>query len=67
MLTVYEERGILRGKRDTLLRLLRRKFGELPESVLARVQAIQTEAELDRLSERILDAGSLEEMGLTEA
>jgi hypothetical protein len=67
MLTVYEERGILRGKRDTLLRLLRRKFGDLPESVAAKVQAIQTEAELDRLSERILDAGSLEEMGLTEA
>lgn len=67
MLTIYEERGILRGKRDVLLRLMRLKFGELPEPVIEKVGAIEAEAELDTLSERILTARSLEEMGIGEA
>ena len=30
MLTIYEERGILKGKRDALLKLLQCKFGANP-------------------------------------
>ena len=64
MLTVYEERGIIKGKRDALLKLLRFKFGDVPETASAKVQAIDTEAELDALLERVLQAMTLAEMGL---
>jgi hypothetical protein len=68
MITSFErygmEKGVLKGKRNLLLRQLRHKFGELPESVEAKINAIETEEELDKLSDLILDANSLEEMGL---
>lgn len=64
MLTIYEERGIIKGKRDALLKQLRFKFGDLPETVSARVQAIDTEAALDGLLERVLGAKTLADMGL---
>jgi hypothetical protein len=64
MLTVYEERGIIKGKREALLMQLRIKFGDLPEAVVARVQTIDTEAALDALLERVLRATTLGDMGL---
>jgi hypothetical protein len=64
MLTIYEERGILKGKRDLLLKQLHIKFGVLPDAISAKVQAIDTEAELDTLAERVLSASTLAEMGL---
>ncbi|MGH8066228.1 MAG: Rpn family recombination-promoting nuclease/putative transposase [Candidatus Entotheonellia bacterium] len=64
MLTIYEERGIIKGKRDALLKQLRFKFGDVPEAVAAKVQAIDTEAELDALLERVLQANTLADMGL---
>jgi hypothetical protein len=64
MLTIYEERGISKGKRDALLKQLRFKFGDVPEAVSAKVQVIDTEAELDTLLERVLQANTLADMGL---
>ena len=58
------EQGILQGQRNTLFKLLHSKFGTLPESVAAKIEAIESEAELDILLERILTANSLEEMGI---
>jgi hypothetical protein len=49
MLTIYEECGIIKGKRDALIKLLRFKFNDVPEAVAGKVQAIDTEAELDAL------------------
>jgi hypothetical protein len=70
MLTIYEERGIvkgiLRGKRQMLLSLMRQKFGELPEALRAQVEAIQKEEEIDALSNRFVTADSLEAMGLEQ-
>jgi hypothetical protein len=66
MISVYEERGIAKGKRETLLRQLQHKFGDLPKRVTARIEATKSEAKLDALLDRILDANSLEEMGLTK-
>jgi hypothetical protein len=63
MLTIYEERGIIKGKRDALLKLFRFKFGDVPEAVAAKVQAIDTEADMDALSERLLQATMLADMG----
>ena len=69
MMSVYEEIGFaigkIQGKQEVLLRMLQRKFGNLPESVTARIEAIKNEAQLDALLIRILDANSLEETGLT--
>lgn len=66
MITVYEERGIVRGMRRTLLNQLHARFGELPDSVVAKIEAA-TEGELDVLSQRVLTAPSLEAMGLNDA
>lgn len=66
MLTVYEERGIIKGKRDALLKLLRCKFGDLPKAVVARVQTIDTEVALDVLVERTFRATTLGDMGLEQ-
>jgi hypothetical protein len=52
-------KGMPKGQTKTLLRLLHKRFGPLPDDVVARVQAAP-EAELDRLTDRILDVDSLE-------
>ncbi|HLK56051.1 MAG TPA: DUF4351 domain-containing protein [Chthonomonadaceae bacterium] len=74
MISVYEQRGIekgieqgieqgiVRGKRETLLRQLRLKFGDLPEGLQARIEALSDPDELDLLSDRIITAQNLEEV-----
>ena len=57
-------KGELKGKRETLLRLLAQKFGPLPKTVTARIEAYESAEELDACLERILTVTSLEEMGL---
>jgi hypothetical protein len=66
MLTVYEERGIIQGKREDVLHLLRLKFGDVPEGVVKKIEAMESKAELLTLLERVLTADSLKEMGLEE-
>ena len=56
--------GESKGKRETLLRQLRRKFGALPPEVEQRIQALTDIPRLDDLLDRILTAGSIEEMGV---
>jgi hypothetical protein len=53
--------GQAEGSARLLLKLLQRKFGPLPESVIERVQSAEIE-ELDRWGERILSAQSLEDV-----
>ena len=48
--------GIEAGKADLLLRLLRRRFGSLPESAQARVQCA-SEDQLNEWAESVIDAG----------
>ncbi len=52
--------GEVRGRAEVLLRLLRVKFGELPEEVLTRVQSASIE-QLDTWAEQLLSAASIEE------
>ncbi len=61
MLTVYE----INGMRKAALMQLRLKFGDLPEQVEERVQSMETESELDNLLKAILNAKSLDDLGLT--
>ncbi|HEV7668689.1 MAG TPA: DUF4351 domain-containing protein [Thermoanaerobaculia bacterium] len=62
------ERGLARGEekgmREVLLRLLKRRFPALSGRAVERVQAIHSTEELGALAERLLTAGSLEEIGL---
>lgn len=59
-----ELRGALKGKRETLLRLLAAKFGPLPEEALAMIAAIASGSELDTYLDRFVTANSLEDIGL---
>ena len=54
------EQGRTNGTRSLLLRLLRARFGELPEEAMARIGAVELE-ELERWGERVLDARTLDE------
>jgi hypothetical protein len=58
------DRGVEKGQRTTLLRQLTRRFGTLPEPVAERV-AGATPADIERWLDRILDAGSLDEVFAT--
>jgi hypothetical protein len=66
MISVCEQRRIEQGKRDALLRMMRRKFGELPEGVRARVEALKTADALDRVLDRVIDAATIEEVAVQE-
>jgi predicted Zn-dependent peptidase len=56
-----EARGRNQHGIETVLRLLVRRFGALPETIVHRVNAA-TLAELDRWTDRILDAKALEDV-----
>jgi hypothetical protein len=53
-----ERKGLQEGERKVLVRQLRRRFGDLPAAVLARIDSAD-EATLERWSEELLDAPSL--------
>ena len=63
-----EKRGVklgeLRAKRQTLLRLMRARFGALPATVTRIVSGTDNVRRLDTLLRRVLSARTLEEMGL---
>ena len=56
-----EARGLAEGRADTLVRLLRRRFGPLPDSAEARIHAASA-AHLTQWLDRVLDAPSLEDL-----
>ena len=58
------ELGREQGVRQTLLRLLRLRFGPLSDDVQQQIEAISSVERLNQMAEQILVARSLEEMGL---
>jgi uncharacterized protein DUF4351 len=56
--------GLLDGTRQTVLRLVERRFGPVTSPVRARIEALSSVRELNQIADRILTAGSLREMGL---
>lgn len=58
------QEGREEGKRDLLLDLLAHRFGPLPKATVERVHAVTTAEELSRLAARVLDAPSLDDLGL---
>lgn len=56
--------GLLQGQRRVLVNLLARRFGPVPPEIIARIEAITDSERLDELATRVLDARSLEDMGI---
>ncbi len=56
-----EAKGKAEGKAELLLRLLRLKYGDLPEGQLARLRGA-TNDELERWAERVMTAATLDEV-----
>ncbi len=55
-----EREGRLEGQRSTLLKLLRLRFGELPEPIQARIRAADA-AQVEGWTERVLTAPTLDD------
>lgn len=60
-----QQQGALHNQQRTLLRLLRHKFGEVPEGIVKQIAAADNLEQLDQWLDRVLDAGSLAEMKFT--
>ena len=58
------EEGALLGKRLLLQRLLIHKFGDLPDTMTARIDLISDDATFDSLVEQALTAASIDELVL---
>ncbi len=58
------QEGLVQGKRQTLKRLLVAKFGALTNHVEASIDALASADELDGYLDRVLTAGSIEDLGL---
>jgi len=61
------ERGIEQGKRDSLFRLLRGKFGDLPDRIISRIEGIHDAAELDRLFDQAMQVSALKDLDFKRA
>jgi hypothetical protein len=57
-----EAQGMVKGKQDDILRLLRLKFGDLPPAIVRRVQAVRNVERLDALFEQAWTANSLKDI-----
>jgi predicted transposase YdaD len=63
--TEGRQKGRTEGMQHLLLRQAQRRFGPLPEEMQKRLLAVEDTDELNRLSDRLLEARSLQELGLT--
>ena len=57
-----EARGMIRAKREALLKLMRAKFGEIPTPIARRIRAVRSSERLDALLERVLFAERVGDM-----
>ena len=55
------------GMRKILTQQLQTKFGSLPQAVVGRIQAMESENELTELAKKVVIASSLAELGLYKA
>jgi hypothetical protein len=58
------ENALIQAKREDLSLLLESKFGQLPEAIVSKLEALRDVAELDRLYRLALRAQTLDELGL---
>lgn len=62
---VFLEEGKVAGTRATILRLGAKKFGVPPEEIVKPLEEITDLGRLERMSERLLEAGSWQEVVAT--
>ena len=58
------EQGETRAKRDAVLKVLRSRFGSVPDTLITQINTIQNLAELDALFEEVLDAKTVDDIHL---
>ena len=58
------EHGLMEGKREILLLLLRHRFGAVPEDLARRIEGIDSTSELDALALKAVEAKALSDLGL---
>jgi hypothetical protein len=61
---VLQEEGRLKSRRETLLQLLRAKYGEPPAGVIASVEVCADIPQLDAWTKAILTAWRLSDIGI---
>ncbi len=60
----YLKEGRAEGMHQILIRLLDRRFGPISEEIRRKIEEIQSTRRLNTLADKILTAGSLQELGL---
>ncbi len=56
------QRGQTRAKQEVILKLLRRQFGDIPESLATHITTLSYISALDDLFDQVLDAESLDDI-----
>ncbi len=64
MAQVLQEKGKLEGKRETLLRQLRKRFGDVPAEMLTTIETTNELPQFEEWLDAVLDAKTLEEVGI---
>jgi hypothetical protein len=59
--TSWEQKGLIKGQSNTILRLLNRKLGSLPNATVEQIESLQPN-QLDSLTEDLLDFQSLDDL-----
>jgi hypothetical protein len=54
--------GRIQGVRETVIRLMMRRFGSVPRRVREQVKAISSQRELEGILDKVLAASSLQEI-----
>jgi hypothetical protein len=60
------EKSQQRGQQRAIIRQLRRKFKQIPNSVVQKIEATDDQEQLDQWLDLVIEANSLTEMGLSE-
>ena len=59
-----EERGAIRNRQQTLIRLLKRRFGDVPDGLSSTIRATNDPERLDAWLDQVVTAETLEEIGI---
>lgn len=62
-----EQRAAVRTRQQTLIRLLRRRFGDVPRGIVRAVESTTDVAQLDDWLDRLVVADTLDELGIPAA
>ena len=59
-----EERGALKKSQQTLIRLLKRRFGDLPDELSSAIRATNDPEQLDDWLDQVVTAETLDQVGI---